>query len=42
MHFKNNADEDIYAILVNCRIMDIFDNGSMVLFVEKITLVDGI
>jgi hypothetical protein len=42
LHFKNNADEDIYAVLVDCRIMDVAEGGSLVLFVEKISLVDKI
>ena len=42
LHFKNNADEDIYAVLVDCRIMDVVEGGSLVLFVEKITLIDRI
>ena len=42
LHFKNNADEDIYAALVDCRIMDVAEGGSLVLFVEKISLVDKI
>lgn len=42
LHFKNNADEDIYAAFVDCRIMDVVEGGSLVLFVEKITLIDKI
>lgn len=42
LHFKNNADEDIYAVLVDCRIMDVVEGGSLVLFVEKISLIDKI
>lgn len=42
LHFKNNANEDIYAILVDCRIMEVINNTSFVLFVEKIRLVDEI
>lgn len=42
VHFKNNSNEDVYAILVDCRIMDTINDGSFVIFVEKITLVDNI
>ena len=42
LNFKNNANEDIYAVLVDCRIMDADKGGSLVLFVEKITLIDKI
>ena len=42
VHFKNNANEDIYAVLVDCRIMETVNDGSFVVFVEKITLVDNI
>lgn len=42
VHFKNNANEDVYAVLVDCRIMEIINDGSFVVFVEKITLVDNI
>jgi len=42
LHFKNKADEDIYAVLENCRIMDIIDSNMFILFIEKITLVDNI
>lgn len=42
IHFKNNANEDIYAVLVDCRIMETVNDGSFVVFVEKITLIDKI
>jgi hypothetical protein len=42
MHFKNNADEDIYAILENCKIMDILEDGTLIVFIEKIRLIDNI
>ena len=42
VHFKNKANEDIYGILENCKIMDIIDNNMFILFIEKITLVDSI
>jgi len=41
VQFKNNANQDTYAILEDCRIMDIIDKNSFVLFVERITLVDN-
>ena len=40
VHFKNKANEEIHAILENCKIMDIIDEGEFVMFVEKIRLVD--
>jgi hypothetical protein len=41
VQFKNNAKQDTYAILEDCRIMDIIDKNMFVLFVERITLVDN-
>ena len=41
VQFKNNANQDTYAILEDCRIMDIIDKNMFVLFVERITLVDN-
>ena len=42
VQFKNNANQDTYAILEDCRIMDIIDGNTFVLFIERITLVDKI
>ena len=42
MHFVNKAGEDIYAILENCKIMDIVDDNSMIVFIEKLRLIDNI
>jgi hypothetical protein len=42
MHFVNKAGEDIYAILENCKIMDIVDDNSMIVFIEKLRLIDEI
>lgn len=42
LHFKNNANEDIFAVLENCKIMDIIEDNSFILFVERITLIDNI
>lgn len=42
MHFVNKAGEDIYAILENCKIMDIVDGNSMIIFIEKLRLIDEI
>lgn len=42
MHFKNNANEDLYSMLENCKIMDILDDGTLILFIEKIRLIDNI
>ena len=40
MHFKNKSDEDMYAILENCKIMDIVGGNSMIVFVERLRLID--
>lgn len=42
MHFKNNANEDLYSMLENCKIMDILEDGTLILFIEKIRLIDNI
>ena len=42
MHFVNKAGEDVYAILENCKIMDIVDDNSMIVFIEKLRLTDNI
>lgn len=42
MHFKNNADEDVYAVLENCKIMDDSEPGTFIVYVEKISLIDRI
>ena len=42
MHFVNKTGEDIYAILENCKIMDIVDDNSMIVFIEKLRLTDDI
>lgn len=42
MSFINKANETIYAVLENCKIMDIVDRNMYILFVEKISLIDKI
>lgn len=42
LHFKNNANEDIFAVLEDCKIMDIIEDNSFILFIERITLIDNI
>ena len=42
IHFKNKANEDVYAILENCKIMDNAERGTLILFVERLSLIDGI
>ena len=42
MHFKNKANEDIYAVLENCKIMDNSERGTFIVYVEKISLIDRI
>ena len=41
VRFKNKANEEINAILENCKIMDIIEGNTFILFVEKVTLVDN-
>ena len=36
------VDEDIYAIWENCKIMDIIEGNSIILFIEKMRLIDYI
>ena len=40
--FKNKANETIYAVLEDCKIMDIVDRNMYILFVDKISLIDKI
>lgn len=42
VHFKNNANQDVYAVLEDCKIMEIIEDNSFVLYVERITLIDNI
>ena len=42
VHFKNNADEDIYALLEECKIMDSSESSAPIIYVKKITLIDNI
>lgn len=41
VRFKNKADEEITAVLENCKIMDIIEGNTFILFVERMTLVDN-
>jgi hypothetical protein len=42
MHLKNNAGEDVYALLENCKIMDNSERDNWILYVERISLIDKI
>jgi hypothetical protein len=42
IHFLNNANEDIYAIWEDCKIMDIIEGNTIILFIEKMRLIDYI
>jgi hypothetical protein len=42
MAFKNNAGEDTYALLENCKIMDDSERDNWILYVERISLIDKI
>jgi len=42
MHLKNNAGEDVYALLENCKIMDSSERDNWILYVERISLIDKI
>lgn len=41
-HFKNNANEDVYAIFENCKIMDKVDARTYIVFIERMNLIDKI
>lgn len=41
VHFKNNADEDIYAVFENCKIMDIIDGHTLILYIGKMRIIDN-
>jgi len=38
----NKADETIYGNIENCKIMDIVDGRTMIIYIEKFTLIDEI
>lgn len=40
LSFKNKANQDVYAVFEQCKIMDVVDDKTFILFVEKMTLVD--
>lgn len=40
VRFKNHSDEEITAILENCKIMDIIEGNIFILYIEKITLIN--
>lgn len=42
MSFKNNAGENVYAVLENCKIMDNSERDNWILYVDKISLIDKI
>lgn len=42
VHFINKANEDIYAVLDNCKILDIVDEKTMIIYINKIRLIDKI
>ena len=42
VHFINKANEDIYAVLDNCKILDIVDEKTMIIYINKIRLLDKI
>ena len=42
MRFKNNAGEDIYAVLEDCKIMDDSERDNWILYVNRISLIDKI
>ena len=42
MQFKNNANEVLYSILEGCKIMDILEDGTLIVLIEKIKLIDNI
>ena len=38
--FKNNSNEDIYAELVNCKIIEQSKINEYIILIEKIILID--
>lgn len=42
MCFKNNSNEDLYTMLEDCKIMDILEDGTLIVLVEKIKIIDRI
>lgn len=42
LSFINKANEEVYATLSDCRVMDIIDDKTLIVFIGKLTLVDKI
>ena len=40
LKFKNNAGEELSASLYECRILDVIDDSTLILYVERLRLVD--
>lgn len=38
--FKNKANQDVYAVFENCKVMDVVDEKTFIFFIEKMTLID--
>lgn len=39
--FKNNGDEDVYAVFEDCRIMDVVDGNTVIILVDKMKIIDN-
>ena len=42
MCFKNKSDDDVFAELEDCKMMDVVDRNMYIIFVGKINLIDKI
>lgn len=38
--FKNKANQDVYAVFENCKVMDAVDEKTFIFFIDKMTLID--
>jgi hypothetical protein len=41
IRFLNNANETIYGMLENCKIMDIIESNMFIIYVERLNLIDN-
>ena len=41
LKFKNNGDEDVYAVFEGCKIMDVIDGNSIIVLINKMKIIDN-
>lgn len=41
IHFKNNGDEDVYAVLEGCKVLDVVDGKTVIVFIDKMRIIDN-